>query len=73
MGLYELAAIHLNREEPNLEAARLAIDALAAVLERCQGRLGEPESTLIEARSQLQMAFVNVANWARDRDRPPPS
>ncbi|MFN0029265.1 MAG: hypothetical protein ACKV2O_19080 [Acidimicrobiales bacterium] len=64
MGLYELAAIHLNVQEPNLDAARLAIDALGAVLDRCKGRLGEPEATLVDARAQLQMAFVRVSEWA---------
>ena len=65
MGLYELAAIHLNREDPDLAAARLAIDALGGVLEACKGRLGEAEATLVDARSQLQMAFVSVADWVR--------
>ncbi len=64
MGLYELAAIHLNLQEPNLDSARLAIDALGAVLDRCKGRLGEPEATLVDARTQLQMAFVRVSEWA---------
>jgi hypothetical protein len=68
MGLYELAAIHLNRDQPNLEAARLAIDAMAGALEHCSGRLGEPERTLVEARTQLQLAFVNVANWVRQQE-----
>jgi hypothetical protein len=67
MGLYELAAIHLNRDEPNLEEARLAIDAMGAALDKCRGRLGEPEATLVDARAQLQMAFVNVANWVREQ------
>ncbi|MFN0091821.1 MAG: hypothetical protein ACKVWR_16385 [Acidimicrobiales bacterium] len=61
IGLYELAAIHLGQETPNLPAARLAIDALAAVLDRLAGRLGEAEATLVEARSQIQLAFVAVS------------
>ncbi len=63
MGLYELAAIHLNRDEPDLSSARLAIDALAGAMDACKGRLGEHEPTLVEARTQLQMAFVNIAKW----------
>jgi hypothetical protein len=62
IGLYELAAIHLGRETPNLPAARLAIDALGAVLDSCRGRLGEPEPTLVAARSQIQLAFVSVSS-----------
>lgn len=61
MGLYELAAVHLSVQPPNLPAAQLAIDALGAVMDACQGRLGEHESELAGARSQLQMAFVQVA------------
>jgi hypothetical protein len=65
MGLYELAAIHLNRDQPDLSSARLAIDALVGVLEACKGRLGDTEPTLTEARAQLQMAFVQVSEWVR--------
>jgi hypothetical protein len=62
IGLYELAAIHLGQPTPNLPAARLAIDALGAVLDTCKGRLGEVEATLGAARSQIQMAYVGVAH-----------
>ena len=61
MGLYELAAIHLSEDEPDLEAARLAIDAMAALVENLEGRLGEAEPTLREAISQLRLAFVQVS------------
>jgi hypothetical protein len=67
MGLYELAAIHLNREQPDLEAARLAIDALSGVIDACKGRLGEPEATLVDARHQLQLAYVQVVSWVREQ------
>ena len=30
-GLFELAAIHLSQQPPNLEEARLAVDALAQI------------------------------------------
>ena len=33
VGLFQLAAIHLNRRPPNLEEGRLAIDAMAALIE----------------------------------------
>jgi hypothetical protein len=64
MGLYELAAIHLSQEPPNFAEATVAIDAMAAVLERLAGRLGEPETTLRDALSQLQLAFVQLRNRA---------
>jgi hypothetical protein len=60
MGLYELAAIHLSVDPPSLDDARLAIDAMVALVDGLSGRLGEHEPVLIEARTQLQMAFVEV-------------
>jgi hypothetical protein len=60
MGLYELAAIHLSVDPPSLGDARLAIDAMVALVDGLSGRLGEHEPVLIEARTQLQMAFVEV-------------
>jgi hypothetical protein len=60
MGLYELAAIHLSAEAPSLDAARLAIDGMAALVEQLEGRLGEAEATLRDALGQIQMAFVQV-------------
>jgi hypothetical protein len=67
MGLYELAAIHLSEPEGDLAAARLAIDAMRALVEQLEGRLGEAETTLREALAQLQMAFVQVG---QQRDEP---
>jgi hypothetical protein len=58
MGIYELAAIHLTADEPDLDEARLAVDALAALVEGLSGRLGEAESTLTDALHQLRMVFV---------------
>ena len=42
-GLFELAAIHLSQQPPDLDQARLAVDALAAVVGGLAGRLGEAE------------------------------
>jgi hypothetical protein len=64
IGLYELAAIHLSRPEPNLAGSRLAIDAFGAVLDACRGRLGEAEATLVSARTQIQLAFVAASRPA---------
>ena len=61
MGLYELGAIHLSQQPPNIEEARLAIDALAVIVEGLQGRLGEHEATLKDALHQIRMAFVQVS------------
>ncbi|HEY6531082.1 MAG TPA: hypothetical protein VIY72_02175 [Acidimicrobiales bacterium] len=61
VGFYELAAIHLGQPEPDLDAARLAIDAMAAVLDGVEDRLGEDGASLRDALTQLQMAFVQVS------------
>ena len=60
MGLYELAAIHLMQDPPNFNDATLAIDAVAALIDRLPGRLGDEETTLREALSQLRLDFVRL-------------
>lgn len=57
-GIYELAAIHLTADDPDLEEARLAIDALTVLVEGLEGRLGEGEEPLKQALHQIKMAFV---------------
>lgn len=59
-GLFELAALHLSLQPPHLEAARLAIDALGAVIEGLSGRLGDQEPTLKDGLAQLRLAFVQI-------------
>ncbi len=61
MGIYELAALHLTAAEPKMAEASLAIDALAALVDGLEGRLGEPEATLREALAQLRTAYVEVS------------
>jgi hypothetical protein len=64
MGFYELAAIHLSQSPPNFAEATIGIDAMAAVLDKLAGRLGENETVLRDARSQLQLAFVELKRQA---------
>jgi hypothetical protein len=59
-GLFELAAIYLSQNPPQLFQARLAIDGLGALLQGLQGRLGEAEPALLESLSQLRLAFVSL-------------
>ncbi|MEA3021003.1 MAG: hypothetical protein QOI47_2527 [Actinomycetota bacterium] len=61
IGLFQLAAIHLDQDTPNLEEARLAIDALGALVDGLPGRLGDEEDSLREALAQLRLAFVEVS------------
>ncbi len=64
MGLYELGAIHLSNDPANLAEAKVAIDAMGAILDALPGRLGEHEETLQAARSQIQLAFVELSTQA---------
>jgi hypothetical protein len=68
MGLYELAVIHLSQPEPRLPDARLAIDALAALVDGLHGRLGDTGDQLRQALPQLQMAFVQLADRSAGHD-----
>ena len=68
MGLYELGAIHLSQQPPNLEEARVAIDALGALVDGLEGRLGEHEATLKDALHQIRMAFVQVSRAMEGAD-----
>ena len=60
VGLFQLAALHLNQRPPNLEEGRLAVDAMGALVEGLSGRLGEEEASLKEALAQLRMAYVSL-------------
>lgn len=62
MGLFELAAIHLSTEPPNLVGSSLAIDALACLVDGLAGRLGENSEVLTDALANIRLAFVEVTN-----------
>jgi hypothetical protein len=64
-GLFELAAIYLSQAPPMLFQARLAIDGLGYLLDGLKGRLGEAEPSLLEALSQLRLAFVQLEGAER--------
>ena len=61
IGLFQLAAVHLQTVPPNLPDAQVSIDAMAAIVDGCKGRLGPDEGTLIDALAQIRLAFVQVA------------
>lgn len=58
--LLELAALHLSAEPPQVEEARLTIDAVAGLMDAVGERLGEHGPLLAEALSQIRLAFVQV-------------
>ncbi|HEX7169019.1 MAG TPA: hypothetical protein VF230_18720 [Acidimicrobiales bacterium] len=72
-GIFELAALHLSLQPPQLGEAQLAIDALATIVEGLVGRLGEHESNLKEGLAQLRLAFVQIRAANLGRTDPPPS
>ncbi len=69
LGIYELAAIHLTADQPQLTEAQLAIDALAALVEGLSGRLGEAEASLVDALHHVRLAFVSQSE-ASGGDQP---
>lgn len=67
MGLFELAALHLEREaatggaeKPDLAETSLAIDAMGALVEGLGDRLGRYQQSLTEALSHLRLAYVRA-------------
>lgn len=60
-GLFELAALHLSLEAPQLDQARVAIDALGCLVEGMGPRLGPSSEELAAGLAQLRMAFVQVS------------
>jgi hypothetical protein len=68
MALFELAALHLQREaatggaeKPDLAETSLAIDAMAALVEGLGDRLGHYRQGLVDALNQIRMAFVKLS------------
>lgn len=64
VGMWQLAIVHLAPEgdtPPNLDEARLAIDAMAALVEGMGDRLGDHETPLRDALAQLRLVFVQVS------------
>jgi hypothetical protein len=60
MGLYELGAIHLSTDPPDLVSASLAIDAVAFLVEGLGDRLGEDAATMRDALANIRLAFVQI-------------
>ncbi|HUC36283.1 MAG TPA: hypothetical protein VMR97_04085 [Acidimicrobiales bacterium] len=65
-GLFELAAMHLSERPPRIDDARLAVDAMASLVEGLAGRLGDPEASLLDALSQIRLAFVQISGASHE-------
>lgn len=59
MGLFELAALHLRREPPDLDEARLPIDALGLLVDNLADQLPAGD-TLRGALQQIRLAYVEI-------------
>ena len=60
--LFEVGALHLSFQPPQLEKAQLAIDAMGALVDGLGDRLGEHARPLQDGLSQIRMAFVQIKN-----------
>lgn len=69
-GLFELAALHLSLNPPQLDQARVAIDALSCLVEGMGARLGQAAEELGAGLAQLRMAFVQVSAVVRSGAEP---
>jgi len=71
IGLFQLAALHLDQERPDLAQAKLAIDALGAIVEGLGPKLGDDETPLRDALTSLRLAFVETGKRAGGEHAPP--
>jgi len=72
-GMFELAALHLSLQPPQLPEAQLAIDALTVLIDGLPGRLGDHEAELKSALAQLKLAFVQIRAANLGQAEPPAS
>ena len=61
---FEIGALHLSLIPPQLEQAKLAIDALGLLVEGMGDRLGPNFATLKEGLTQIRLAYVQVSKSA---------
>ncbi len=64
MGLYELAAIHLSADPPDLGQSAFAIDAVACLVDGLGDRLGDDADTMRDALNNIRLAFVQIQGAA---------
>jgi hypothetical protein len=64
--LLQLATIHLASTPPDLSAAQLVIDAVAAMLQSTGDRLGEHAALYRNALAEVQQVYVRAAGTAHE-------
>jgi hypothetical protein len=64
MGLYELAAIHLSANPPELAQSALAIEARACLVDGLGDRIGPDAPTMRDALNNIRLAFVQIKGAA---------
>jgi len=69
-GLFELAAVYLSADPPQLPKARLAIDALGLLVDGLGDRLGEAAPALRDGLAQLRLGYVQVDQAVRSKPQP---
>ena len=67
---FEIGALHLSLVPPQLDQAKLAIDALGLLVEGLGPALDPNAATLKEGLTQIRMAFVAVANGGTPGEPP---
>ena len=67
LGIYELAALHITADDPDMTEARLAVDALGALVEGLEGRLGDGEPTLVDALANIKIGYVQRVNQLKQQ------
>ena len=60
-GLFELAAIHLSQQPPRPDQARLAVDAMATLVEGLAGQARRSRALAQDALAQIRLAFVQIS------------
>jgi hypothetical protein len=64
--LFQVAALRLAEEPPNLDAAQLVIDTVAAIVVATADRLGEYGDLYRNALAEVQQAYVRVKASANE-------
>lgn len=57
---FEVAGVHLSLQPPQLVEAKVAIDAMGALVEGLAGRLGDDEPQVRDGLAQIRLAYTQI-------------